>query len=150
MTKLFQPNPAKETPIALNLAWIGLASNIALLINFALLKQPIVQAMGIAVTGTAIFVIILGKQYDDFFLSLRNAGMRWGMSTIAIYLFLHAVILIFGAGKAVGRTLAGGDYGGIPATSSDLFLDGYLLAIIASLAFFIGFAWARLVGTVSN
>lgn len=137
----------EETTNALRIAWIGLAANCALLASYTMNMGEAFTAPALGITGAFIFVLLMSNRLDDYFNSLRNVGLRWGMVVIGLYLFAGALVYVYLGGHALGSFAASGDLHGIERGRLDFFSDGYLLAILAGLAFHAGFAFARLRGT---
>lgn len=125
--------------------WIGLVANGLLLASY-LLDLGITTPF-LALTGAMIFVSMFSNRYDDYYNALRSAGMRWGMGVIALYLFAGAALSFFAGGKIVGAWAVSGDLPDLARGTPGIMEDGFLLAILAALAYHLGFAVARIRGT---
>lgn len=140
----------EETTLALRMAWTGLAANIALLASYLFDFGSAISAPALAITGALIFVLMFSNRFDEHFNALRDSGLRWGMSVIALYLFAGAILSLVSGGNILGFLAASGELPDLARGQPGVLVDGYLLAILAGLAFHLGFAFARLRGTLGR
>jgi len=142
--------PHSSTGIAttsvFNLAWTGLAANVVLLIAYLKGSDAFATA-ALAITGAFIVVLMFSNRVDEHFRSVRDTGLRWGMSVIALYLFAGAMISLATGARHIGFYTSAGEWPELARGQPGLLADGYLLAIVAGLAFHLGFAWARIRGS---
>ncbi|WP_374405714.1 hypothetical protein [Pelagerythrobacter sp.] len=138
-----------ETASAFNMAWTGLAANVVLLISY-LTGSHTISTAALAVTGALIAVVMFSNRFDEHFSAVRDTGLRWGMSVIALYLFAGAVLSLATGVRRLGFYTAAGEWPDLGRGIPGLLADGYLLAIVAGLAFHLGFAWARIRGAASR
>mgnify|MGYP001233053846 CR=1 FL=1 len=137
----------EERANAYFLPWIGLVANAVLLADYVLDLGSGIGTASLAITGAMIFVTVLARRYDDYFNGLRNTALQWGMAVVALYLFAGAVMGAFNGGNLLGHWSATGDLPDLARGNPGFMGDGYLLAVIAGLAYHLGFAFARLRGT---
>ncbi len=137
----------RETGVALATAWVGLAANGALLGCYLFGPPAPVTGGALMVVGACVFILIFSSRLDEHFNALRDAGLKWGMAVIALYLSASAMVVVYNGGHSLGSLAAGGTPSDLAGTGSGLSIDGFLLAILAALAFHLGFATARIRGT---
>lgn len=125
--------------------WLGFAANAALMASYLFDLGATPAFLGL--TGAMIFVTMFSNRYDDYYAALRNSGVRWGMGVIALYLFAGAVLSAFAGGNVVGAWAASGSMPDIARAQPGIMDDGFLLAMVAGLAYHVGFAVARIRGT---
>ncbi|MEL7728470.1 hypothetical protein AAG612_02920 [Citromicrobium bathyomarinum] len=128
--------------------WFGLGANAVLLASY--LFELGITPPFLGLTGAMIFISMFSNRYDDYYAALRNSGMRWGMGVIALYLFGGAMLSVFAGGNIVGSWAASGEMPDLARGNPGLMADGFLLAIVAGLAYHLGFTLARLRGTGSR
>jgi len=127
------------------IVWIGSAANAVLLASY--LFELGITPPFLGLTGAMIFVSMFSNRYDDYYAALRSSGMRWGMGVIALYLFASAMLSLLGGSYSVGVWAASGTMPHPVRGNPAIMADGFLLAIVAGLAYHLGFAIARLRGT---
>ena len=125
--------------------WFGFAANAVLLASYMFELGITPPFLGL--TGAMIFISMFSNRYDDYYAALRNSGMRWGMGVIALYLFGGAMLPVFAGGNILGSWAASGEMPDLARGNPGVMADGFLLAIVAGLAYHLGFAVARLRGT---
>ena len=143
-------DPQAPTSVAttsiFNMAWTGLAASVVLLVGY-LKGSDVFATATLAITGAIIAVLMFSNRVDEHFSAVRNTGLRWGMSVIALYLFAGAMMSLATGAQRLGFYTAAGEWPDLARGDPGLVADGYLLAIVAGLAFHLGFAWARLRGS---
>lgn len=127
--------------------WFGLAANAILLVSYVLDFGQGITVPTLAVTGAMIFVTLFTNRYDDYYNALRDNGLRWGMGVIALYLFAGAIMSFAAGGNIIGYWAGSGELPDLGRGSPGFMADGFLLAIVAGLAYHLGFVVARLRGT---
>ena len=143
----FQASSARETSAALFTAWLGLGANLILLGCYAVEAPLLLTGAALMTVGACLFVLIFSTRLDEHFNALRHVGLRWGMAVIALYLSASAILAVYHGGYSVGTFAAGA---GAPSITDDALrvpVDGYLVMVLAALAFHLGFAFARVRGT---
>lgn len=133
-----------DTTSALRMAWTGLAANTVLLYTYVVGADATVSNWALALTSACMFIVMLSNRFDEHFNALRDAGMRWGMAVITIYLFGAAILSIASGAHSLGHLLSSGELPNLARGEPGFTMDGYLLAVVTSLAFYVGFAVARL------
>lgn len=126
-------------------AWIGLVTTLVLILAYFLPVWPWVETICLAATALLAMFMLTGR-HDDYFNVLREIGMRWAMATIGLWLFAHAFFAVGEIAYKVGSFAAGARPDIIApkqAAPFNFLRDAYLLAIVSSLGFFAGFAFAR-------
>lgn len=141
------PSTGGATDLAFSSAWIGLAANLALLASYLMGAPALVTSVALPIVAASILIVIFSGPLDEHFCALRDAGLKWGMAVIALYLFASAMLVVGSGAHSLGAVAAGGSALDPATTASGIPADGFLVAILAALGFHLGFAIARLRGT---
>ncbi len=139
-----------ERSIVFAAVWVGGAANAVLLAGHTFTLPQAVTTAALAVTGALVFVTVLTGRQDDYFNALRNRGLRWGMGAVALYLFAAAILSLTSVSYSFGYAAAVNEMPDIAPGSGGLPFDGLLLAIVAALAYHLGFITAMFRGTGSQ
>lgn len=125
-----------------NMVWIGAACSIYTFANYFIGWEGLPTAIIFGgATGGVLGSVLTGRT-DEYHRSLCAMGHRWAIFMLASYMFAAWLFQIadisYGAGYA---SIVGAKPDSGPAFAKFLF-DGYFLAIVLSLVFYAGYAYA--------